>query len=40
MTILNRPALLLLLTFAVTIGSDNAAAQDAASRYWADSWRG
>jgi conjugal transfer pilus assembly protein TraF len=40
MTIRNRPALPLLLTFAVMLGSHSAAAQDAASRYWADSWRG
>ena len=37
----NRPALpLLLLTFAIILGSNSATAQDAASRYWADSWRG
>ena len=35
----NRPALPLLLTFAVMLGSHSATAQDA-SRYWADSWRG
>jgi len=35
----NRPALALLLTIAVMLDSDSAAAQDA-SRYWADSWRG
>ena len=35
----NRPALSLLLTFAVMLGSHSATAQDA-SRYWADSWRG
>ncbi len=40
MTIRNRPALPLLLTFTVILGSHTAVAQDAASRYWADSWRG
>lgn len=40
MTLPNRHALPLLLTFAVMLGSHGAAAQDAASRYWADSWRG
>ena len=40
MTIRNRPALSLLLTFVVMFGSNSAAAQDAASRYWSDSWRG
>ena len=39
MTIRNHPALLLLLTFAVMLGTDSAAAQDA-FRYWSDSWRG
>ncbi len=40
MPIRNRHALLMLLTFAVMLGSHSATAQDAASRYWADSWRG
>ena len=40
MTIRNRSALPLLLTFVVMFGSNSAAAQDAASRYWSDSWRG
>ena len=35
----NRRSYHLLLTFAVMLGSDSAASQDA-SRYWADSWRG
>ena len=40
MTIRNRSAIPLLLTFVVMLGSHSATAQDAASRYWADSWRG
>jgi len=35
----NRPALSLLMTFTVMLGTDSAAAQDA-FRYWSDSWRG